>query len=148
MTRAFRDQWSKTKVNEEYKSAIAEICHTFASASDKSRVFEYIPKKATDDARAVKDAYQSLKEMIEDFSIDELEGDEDFSLPLSRVIANKDIFGRVRVNVSTDDLNDLTSVPLDDDEFSKLLRLVIFGNYLINRVFVKMMTMHSMYLKH
>lgn len=134
MTRAFKDQWSRTLANENYASAIAEICHAYASTVDKSEPYEYNPIKAVDDARAVDDALKSLMKIVEDFSTEELTGDEDFSLSFSLIVAKTDIFKGVRVNVSDQDLIDLKNVPLEDAEFSKLLRLVILGKYLLNRV--------------
>lgn len=134
ITRAFRDQWSKTLANEHYESAIAEICHTYASLTDKTIPYEYQPVKAADDAKTVKSALSKLSQIVDDFSADELSADEDFSLSLSLVVANTDIFQNVGLNISQTDINELKNVPLNDDEFSALLRLIILGNYLLKRV--------------
>lgn len=134
ITRAFKDQWSKTLSNQQYESAIAEICHTYASLSGKTVPYEYHPVKAADDAKTVKSALSKLSEIVDDFSADKLSADEDFSLSLSLVVANTDIFQNVGLNVSQTDLNELKNVPLNDDEFSALLRLIILGNYLLKRV--------------
>lgn len=134
LTRAFRDQWSKTLPNQQYESAIAEICHTYASLTDKTIPYEYQPAKAADDAKTVKSALSKLSEIVDGFSADELSADEDFSLSLSLVVANTDIFQNVGLNIDQTDLNGLKNVPLNDDEFSALLRLIILGNYLLKRV--------------
>lgn len=134
LTRAFRDQWSKTLPNQQYESAIAEICHTYASLTDKTIPYEYQPAKAADDAKTVKSALSKLSEIVDGFSADELSADEDFSLSLSLVVANTDIFQNVGLNISQPNLNELKNVPLNDDEFSALLRLIILGNYLLKRV--------------
>jgi len=134
MTRAFKDQWSKTLANQQYVSAIAEICHTYASLSDKTAPYEYIPVKAEDDAKTVNIALKTLTRSVDDFSTETIEEDEDFSLPLSVIAASTDIFANVGINISDSDLADLKNVPLEDDEFSKLLRLLILGSYLLKRV--------------
>lgn len=134
ITRAFKDQWSRTLPNQQYKSAIAEICHTYASLAVKTLPYEYQPIEASDDAKTVKTALNKLSKIVDDFSADELSADEDFSLSLSLVVANTDIFKNVGINISTEDGNELRNVPLNDDEFSALLRLVIVGNYLLKKV--------------
>ncbi len=134
ITRAFKDQWAKTLPNQKYGSAIAEICHTYSSLNDKTVPYEYQPVNAADDAKTVKAALSKLIEIVFNFSADELSADEDFSLSLSLVVANTDIFKNIGLNVSQPDLDELKNIPLGDEEYSALLRLVILGNYLLKRV--------------
>lgn len=136
MTRAFKDQWSKTEANQQYVSAIAEICHTYASlsATAKTIPYEYQPVQAADDAKTVTVALNTISEIVDDFSLDRQRDDEDFSLPLSRIVINLNLLTNVGINVADSDLDELRNVALGDDEFSNLIRLVIFGNYLLKRV--------------
>lgn len=134
MIRAFKDQWAKTLPSETYTSAIAEIIHTYASLSDKTEPYEYSPIKAVDDAKSVSVAFKTLSKIVDDFGADELTADEDISVTMSLISAKTDIFANVGINVSETDLTALKIVAPDDDAFSKNLRLVILGNYVLKRV--------------
>jgi Protein of unknown function DUF262/Protein of unknown function (DUF1524) len=141
MIRAFTDQWSRIAQHAQYKSPIAYLINTYSALTEKETAEQL---KATEFRPAARDGmgegevdlvrrYGDIRTVLRDLArakkIEELE-----DLPtLSEAVSNKD-FQRALLNHEfPDDVITALGAPLSD-EFAELLRLLIMGAYVLNRV--------------
>jgi len=138
MIRAFDDQWSRTKANAKYKSAIANLISAYFPLIDAEKPTEYKPTKRDgriegEDALVAR--YAQLSKILKAISLGGLMRDELEEFPSLKNIARTSHFQRALVNHEFPDdvLAVLSSNPVPS-EFAALINLTLLANYTLTRV--------------
>ena len=139
MIRAFHDQWSRDKLNAKYISPIANLISTYCEQIDLEKPSEFKPKsrdgriEGEDD---LVDRYSQIAKILKKIYLRDLSEDIEEFPSLSQIL-DKSSFQKALLNhefpsevVETLRNGNATEI------FQGLLRLVLFGFYVLDRVAV------------
>lgn len=138
MIRSFDDQWSRSKVNAQYKSPIAFLTWKYAESIDPAKPTEFKPTKregTIEGEEALVDRLLQMSRTLKGLSA-KGEFKEDYDdLPSIQRIAGNGGFQRALLNHDfPDDVRELLVSKADSSEYRVLLQLVLIACYALTRV--------------
>lgn len=140
MIRAFDDQWSRTKDHAKYSSPVAHLINSYFAILDESKPTEYKPavrdKLRIEGEDALVGRYTQIVKVLKSIYSGKIEEDlEEFpSIDQIRKCAH---FQKALLNHEfPPEVDEYLSTKTASEEFKGLLRLVLFTNYVLDRIAV------------
>ncbi len=138
MIRAFDDQWSKTKENAKYNSAIASLIAGYFALAEIDKPTEYKPQKRNNKIEgedALIERYSQISKILKQVTSGGTSKEEFEDYPTLKQIADTKHFQRALVNHDfPDDVLDYLRQASVAQEFTSLLSILLLASYTLTRV--------------
>jgi hypothetical protein len=136
MIRAFTDQWSKKTIDARYDSPIAHLLYSYAALSDQQPPTEFspgprsgAPEGEADLLKRFNEIRSAVKDLARGASNENLS-----DLPSTALMAGKKAFQQALLNHEFPSSVAAAATKQPSDDFTDLLRLVVLGAYVLNRL--------------
>lgn len=140
MIRAYDDSWSRKKDKANYQSPIGYYLHSYGKhgRGDPTKQYKFETPEERDQARykLLSDGRKIIQSLIKDVAKEK----DELELPRISDMLDASDFQDILIKADFPDIVKTTLLAENNEDFKELLRLVMFANFILDRVAVTIVT--------